>query len=722
MSDRKNRKRKNLEDDSFENDDISQKKCNEDKNLNNDGAESLSIEETNRIRAELGLAPLEINDNDKKNEPKIGKNGEKIIIENGVEIHCKPSENLTLKKESEKIKERLETNKRKRHVYEKVLKKDKGLADSDSDEDVNNWLEKTKSKILSKESAYDELDEQLVNAGKIESEKLKKKKERRKKIVDNDITASGLIVGHSKESFLDGTNTILVLQDKHVLDDNEDEVLINPNLIDNETAQRNVRLRKNQNHYNDLTEDYDEWGNPIDKGVLSKYDEVLEGEKKEMFRLDDDGCMDVEKEAKELEIKKKLHMERLKLQSLETDKYKLASDFYTEDEILSFRKPKKKKNKGKKLKIIDEEELLPEVQDTEIDKREKAIRLAKRNEGQLKMKVVDNCDIGGNTINLRKFLNDDNDEKMEANNDESDEELKEHIKMASIVIEDDFESELNDILNRTRKLKQLKNITEEKKDIGLQTTEMLKKLKEVKKEVTEDTGFIIDSTTEYCRHIGDFDNNVVKQEYNSDEEMDVSEKSDGDEEDRLNKKFSKDNFKEASTGSSLQIKKEDDDDDEFKDYVNVFGKEDTTSRGIGGMLKLAGQKGYFENKKIKKEKEEKLTNSNLLLPPSKIKVDKSHVEDDAFTKKMDKIVRSKAGRGGGPIFEDKLDYNPQVTLSYADSRGRELNPKQAFRELSWKFHGKAPGKKQTEKRLARFEKEDKIKKMNSCFTPVDFKG
>uniref|UniRef100_A0A0K0EJC8 SART-1 family protein n=1 Tax=Strongyloides stercoralis TaxID=6248 RepID=A0A0K0EJC8_STRER len=719
MSERKNRKRKNPEDDDLDGDDVSQNKSSQDKIINNDGSESISIEETNRIRAELGLAPLEVNDSGKKNEPKVGKDGETIIIENGVEIHCKPSENLAHKQEVEKIKEKLETSKRKRKVYEKVLKKDKGLAESDSDEDVSNWLEKTKNKILSKESAYDELDEELAVAGKLESEKLKKKKEKRKKNIDNSVAASGLIVGHSKESFLDGTNTILVLQDKHVLDDNEDEILINPNLIDNETAQRNVRLRKNQNHYNDLTEDFDEWGNPIDKGVLSKYDEVLEGEKREMFRLDDEGCMDVEKEAKELEIKKQLQMERLKLQTLETEKYKIASDFYTEDEILTFRKPKKKKNKDKKSKKVYDEDLLPEVQDTENDKREKALRLAKRNEGKLNMKVVDNYNKDEDkTIDLKELLNEDNEKKMEVDDEESDEELKEHIKLASIVVEDDFESELNDILNKTRKLKQLKNINEEKKDIGLQTTEMLNKLKEIKKEVTDDKGFVIDSTVEYCRHIGDFDNTVIKQEYISDDEMDVLEKSDDG--DKLNKKFNKDNFKEASTGSSLQVKKEDDD-DEFKDYVNVFGKEDTTSRGIAGMLKLAGQKGYFENKKSKKEKDEKPVNSNLLLPPSKIKVDKSHVEDDAFTKKMDKIVRSKAGRGGGPSFEDKADYNPQVTLSYADSRGRELNPKQAFRELSWKFHGKAPGKKQTEKRLARFEKEDKIKKMNSCFTTVDLK-
>uniref|UniRef100_A0A0K0FPI5 U4/U6.U5 tri-snRNP-associated protein 1 (inferred by orthology to a human protein) n=1 Tax=Strongyloides venezuelensis TaxID=75913 RepID=A0A0K0FPI5_STRVS len=714
---KRNRKRKNPENDEVENVDVSPVKSNIDKVEDNDRAESLSIEETNRIRAELGLAPLEVEDKSKSNEPKIGKDGEKIIIEDGVEIHYKPAENLAQKKEAEQIKERLEVAKRKRQVYDKVLKEGKGLADSDSDEDISNWLEKTKTKILSKESAYDELDEQLVNAGKVESEKLKKRKEKKKKEAKDDVTASGLIVGHSKESFLDGTNTILVLQDKHVLDENEDEVLINPNLIENEKAQKNVRLRKNQNHYNDLTEDYDEWGNPIDKGVLAKYDEVLEEEKREMFRLDEGGGIDAEREARELEIKKRLHMERLNLQSLETDKYKLASDFYTENEILSFRKPKKKKNKGKKSKVVDEEELLPEVQENEEEKRLKAVRLARRNEGVLNMKVVDNVSSEGHRVNLNDILKDDDEEKMDVDDEESDEELKEHIKMASIQIEDDFERELNDVLNKTRKLKQLKNINESNKDAAVKATEMLEKLKEVKKEVVEDSGFVIDSTVEYCRHIGDFDSSTIKQECKSDEEMDESEKSD-DEESVLHKKFNKDNFKETSSGSSLQVKKEVNEDDESNDFVNVFGKETGTTRGVAGMLKLAGQKGYLENKKVKKEEVEKPVKTELLLPPSKVKIDKSHVEDDAFTKKMDRIVRSKSGRGG-PIFEEKTDYNPQINLSYADTTGRELNPKQAFRELSWKFHGKAPGKKQTEKRLARFEREDKMKKMSSSFSPVN---
>uniref|UniRef100_A0A0N4Z4P7 U4/U6.U5 tri-snRNP-associated protein 1 n=1 Tax=Parastrongyloides trichosuri TaxID=131310 RepID=A0A0N4Z4P7_PARTI len=682
-------------------------------NSRRDEAESLSIEETNRIRAELGLAPLQV-DTDQSNDNKVGNDGEKIIVKDGIEIHHKPAENLAAKKETEKIKERLEVSKRKRQVYEKVLKKDKGLADSDSDDDVANWLEKTKEKVIPKISTYDELDDEITNVGKIESDKLKKRKIKSKKN-GLDVNAGGLIIGHSKEAFLDGTNTILVLKDKHVLDEDEDEVLINPNLVEDERAQRNVLLRKKQDHYGTVVDEYDEWGNPIDKGVLAKYDEVLEGEKQETFRLNEEGCIDAEREAREFEIKKKLRMERLNLQNLETEKRKVASDFFTEDEILTFRKPKKKRDKTKSKK--SKETFVLEGCEMDADeKEEKALRLAKRNESVKNMKVVENH-IDNNKIDLKVLLDDkDKSEiKMEVDGEESDEELKEHIKLASIVIEDDFQNELNGILNKAHKLKQLKNI-EEHKDSAVEATKMLEQFGNIKKEINEESKFVIDSTSEYCRHIGTFDNTEVKEEYISDDEINVIEKED--KPSTSKSMFSKSNFKESLPGTFSQVKTKEEDDDKNVRFDGIFGKEAESTRGVAAMLRLAGQKGYLENK-IHKKVSEKPINSNLSLPPSKIKVDKSHVEDDAYTKKMERISRSKSTRGGN-TFEEKVNYNPQINISYADSKGRELDPKQAFRELSWKFHGKAPGKKQTEKRLARYEREDKMKKMNSCYPSVQF--
>ena len=56
-------------------------------------------------------------------------------------------------------------------------------------------------------------------------------------------------------------------------------------------------------------------------------------------------------------------------------------------------------------------------------------------------------------------------------------------------------------------------------------------------------------------------------------------------------------------------------------------------------------------------------------------------------------------------FKDKNNYKPEVHLEYVDDNGRFLSPKEAFRQLSHRFHGKGSGKKKTEKRNKKVEEE-----------------
>ncbi|KAL3902814.1 MAG: hypothetical protein SGPRY_011914, partial [Prymnesium sp.] len=42
---------------------------------------------------------------------------------------------------------------------------------------------------------------------------------------------------------------------------------------------------------------------------------------------------------------------------------------------------------------------------------------------------------------------------------------------------------------------------------------------------------------------------------------------------------------------------------------------------------------------------------------------------------------------------------------YHDEYGRKMTQKQAFRQLSWKFHGKGPSKRNREKRMLEVEKQ-----------------
>lgn len=47
----------------------------------------------------------------------------------------------------------------------------------------------------------------------------------------------------------------------------------------------------------------------------------------------------------------------------------------------------------------------------------------------------------------------------------------------------------------------------------------------------------------------------------------------------------------------------------------------------------------------------------------------------------------------------------------------QLTPKEAFRLLSHKFHGKGPGKKKQEKRMKQYQEELKLKQMKNADTP-----
>jgi len=63
-----------------------------------------------------------------------------------------------------------------------------------------------------------------------------------------------------------------------------------------------------------------------------------------------------------------------------------------------------------------------------------------------------------------------------------------------------------------------------------------------------------------------------------------------------------------------------------------------------------------------------------------------------------------------PLEMSTLDGD--IKLEYRDDYGRVQTPKEAFRAISWKFHGKVPGRKNMERRLLRLEHEMKLKSMN----------
>ncbi|TKR89556.1 hypothetical protein L596_013639 [Steinernema carpocapsae] len=742
----------------------------------NDGggnAESASIEETNKMRAQLGLAPLELDDRPKIKESESGDPNEKVIVEDGFEFRHKPADNLTAAKQEFKIKEKLEASKAARKIQSKVLAS-KGLADSDSeDESAAAWTAKMRKleeeKKKAQERAFDELDAEVDEAARLEEErrKIARAKARaaaKAKTQAEDALLGGLIVGHSKEDFLDGRDTILVLQDKGVLDEDDEEVLINPNLVENEMHKKNVELKKRKDRYRPYEHGVDEFGNTTNQ-LLAKYDEELEGQNKRTFRLDDKGELDVEKEAEKARMRRNLEMASRNLQSLEQEKFTVASEFYTEEEMIAFRKPKKKD--GKKFrkrggdKVLRADDLVPQAADEDDlgsrESRQKrlAARRQMRNQSEemdvqepVKPEPEDETEEG-------ELPEDDSAAKMQSyaqslkkEKEEEDEESEDDfggVDIAGVIVDDDAEDELQAMLEKTRRLKQQKVKKEVEEDSESEDEEM-------------DTngghkGIVIDSTSEYCRNLGgittyglagnrtdvdtiDFDDFKTKEEPIEEGEEEEAGKGferrpqtpSDDEEEIPHPNDRRGEWVETTAEAQVvaredlerrtryredrRVKKEESSDED--EYENALGAEQDVSRGLAGMLQVARQRGYLDDSKNRKSKSvslKHLENKRF----SQVETSRYDI-DEKYTKKLERMGTT----GSGPIrtFQEKEGYNPEVKISYTDSHGREMDQKQAFRELSWKFHGKGPGLKQKEKRMAKSAKKELMKKMNSSDTPL----
>jgi U4/U6.U5 tri-snRNP-associated protein 1 len=105
-------------------------------------SETLSIDETNKLRIKLGLKPLKVEDGAEVTIPK--KTAEELMggKDMGEFVHRAP-ENWGAKKKAEKLREKIRDRKDKRAIDAK-LKAVKGIADESSDDDAYSWVKKSR--------------------------------------------------------------------------------------------------------------------------------------------------------------------------------------------------------------------------------------------------------------------------------------------------------------------------------------------------------------------------------------------------------------------------------------------------------------------------------------------------------------------------------------------------------------------------------------------------
>ncbi len=134
---------------------------------------------------------------------------------------------------------------------------------------------------------------------------------------------------------------ILTLKDKGVLDE-EDDTLVNVNLLDDERYDKNLKnkqARPDLHGYNALDEiEYDDLGNLKTKNMLEKYDEEISGPERQSFVIG----QNISEEARKAQIRAKMQRTDKILESVDSVSLRVMSDFYSPEEMVAFKKPKKK--------------------------------------------------------------------------------------------------------------------------------------------------------------------------------------------------------------------------------------------------------------------------------------------------------------------------------------------------------------------------------------------
>uniref|UniRef100_A0A8W7PD92 U4/U6.U5 tri-snRNP-associated protein 1 n=1 Tax=Anopheles coluzzii TaxID=1518534 RepID=A0A8W7PD92_ANOCL len=531
---------------------------------------------------------------------------------------------------------------------------------------------------------------------------------------DRDL--EGLRVEHDVEAFTEGRQVILTLKDADVLDEAAGDTLVNVNMIDDERYKRNVENRKaNPQHYGyDVycQDEVDEFGMPKQREVLGKYNEEIEGgHRKSSFVIGSNAEQEAQERRRLLEIKTKL--EKKKLDSLETTPLTLVSDYFTETELSTFKKPKKKVRKMRqKLRADDLLATLPAEESTaDLGSRS---RRQERSAGERSSTTgsEDRKSLRARAAGI--LLTDDTPALSE--------------DLSSVKLDDALEDDedLQAALQKARRLKQKEAIIS--KALPIDPERIKSEIKEEPDSGGEQTdhhgAMLLNSTAEFCRTLGDIptygtagnreedpnDMMDFERDSASDREGMESDPEEGPSTSSRRHHHHHHGSQHSGAWNSVNTEQEQDDTREVKvEEVAILDEEPDVALSVAGALKLAQSKGYLE-----REESNRPSNARF----AHLQAQNYSIEDKNYGEENDKY--SRRDRYAGPIteFKEKETFKPNVKLEYIDDSGHLLTPKEAFRYLSHKFHGKGPGKNKVEKRLKKSEQEGLMKKMSSTDTPL----
>ncbi|GAV09409.1 hypothetical protein RvY_18956 [Ramazzottius varieornatus] len=627
--------------------------------------EELSIEETNKIRTKLGLKPLQVGG--------AGKGGDGLEASSSKkeDVHA-PAVNLAEVKRTTTTREKLETLKEKKKL-ERKLRSVKKLGDGDEEESAAAWIEKNRRIVEERKKAEEREKLQEEMDAQNDQEDVSR---RQRRYTAQDL--AGLKVEHDMERFQEGRDVILTLKDQYILgEDGAEDVLVSTALSEEERLKKNLENKKKKATYNpyENADELDQFGNLAPPQMLKKYDEVIGGEKKGAFVLEAGGqTLAASGGPRPSGVGERQTVDISQLQDLLSAPRNLAREYFTEEEVASkFKKVKKPRGAG-----------------------------GGRHSGR-------------------------------AAREEADEEEQPVAPSSrSVVIDDERDDvHLQLAVNRTLRMRQQAELISVKMEPDIDVK------MENEEEAMGDNGntVYLNDTSEFCRTVGGFSRHKASAAQADTEATSYLVQPMEVESSAFYRDLLDDDREEVKGGwSEVQFEAEpanlgsDDEEDarptgnkgrregngHRKQAASILDEEPTADRGVAAALQLVHNKGYIERTVDKKPQS--------LLPPGKqssIPQQSYFVEDKIL--EHDERRPSRHDRYAGPTvpFKEKAGYQPSFKLAYHDATGRSLSEKEAFRDLSHKFHGKTQGKTKTEKREKKVNELQMLKSMSSTDTPLN---
>ncbi|TRM64687.1 SART-1 protein [Schizophyllum amplum] len=623
--------------------------------------ESISLAETNAIREKLGLKLL-------TDDGAPADTKDQAAEEN----YKKQRQREAKERETKILQERIAKIKNKRELNSAL--KGRTLGDGKGEDDTLLWVKRSKKQ-----------EKELKRRRLQEQEELEKQVQQ--EYSERDLT--GLKVSHDFEELEEGEDRILTLKDSRILDNEEDE-LQNVEMAEHERTQKNNDLKIKKADYTGYDdEEFKEGHVGLKRAVLAKYDEDMNGETG--FRLGS-GAKKSSEAARADQEQAGASLNK-SLLSIDYEKTFSTDDYLKEGDV-GFKKPKKKRKHQVRKVTAEDIGIQPE----------------------------DSMDVDIKPIARERNLD------------------------ANFVDDDELQAALarsrRAKLNKAKKLKPeelAKKIAEER---ALEEAEAQRLIQAEEMEAVngDEGGLTFDDTTEFVRAVGlnpvlERKPKVEPREVPIKPSRDVSMAPPASEVEDVP-------MTEVDTSAAVKEEPEEDEmamlddieaawkQDEVKTENAAAADEvgtqsEQTFKSMASTLGILRQTGLIATPNAdQQERERTQLQQNLWLADQRRRVTQREMDrlasrgqpkDQAQREYENRLREQQEAREQLETFKH---YKPDVNIVYYDEFGRALTPKEAWKALSHRFHGKGSGKAKTEKRLRKIAEERKQEAMVSGDTPT----